>query len=148
MLLIAFTCHTQHKLILNTPHNCLMFVPCIIRHSKNNQHMHWIVPLLYSMYRLPYVSAVVCHHQEASWIHPSYLKCRSNMWYIIYCMFMCYTTYSICISSNSEESKKLPDNGRPLPKHVGACILNKGVVQFSACVGCFCYITQLLAATS
>jgi hypothetical protein len=44
---------------------------------------------------------------------------------------------SICISGNSDESKKLPDDGRPLPKHVRACILNKGVVKFSACVGCF-----------
>jgi hypothetical protein len=24
-------------------------------------------------------------------------------------------------------------------KHVGACILNKELVQFSACVGSFCY---------
>jgi hypothetical protein len=48
-----------------------------------------------------------------------------------------YTTYSICISSNSDESKKLPDDGRQLSKHVGACILNKGVVQFSAYVGFF-----------
>jgi hypothetical protein len=31
-----------------------------------------------------------------------------------------------------DESKKLPDDGRLLPKHVGACIMNKGVVQFSA----------------
>jgi hypothetical protein len=31
-----------------------------------------------------------------------------------------YTTHSICISSNSEGSKKLPDDGRLLPKHVGA----------------------------
>jgi hypothetical protein len=46
-------------------------------------------------------------------------------------------TYSICISSNSHDSKKLPDDGRPLSKHVGACILNKAVVQFSACVGYF-----------
>jgi hypothetical protein len=43
------------------------------------------------------------------------------------------------ISSNSDESDKLPDDGRPLPKHVGACILDKEVVQFSACVGCFHY---------
>jgi hypothetical protein len=43
-----------------------------------------------------------------------------------------HTAYSICISSNSEGSRKLPDNGRLLPKHVGASILNKGVVQFSA----------------
>jgi hypothetical protein len=32
----------------------------------------------------------------------------------------------------SDESKKLPDDGRLLPKHVGAGILNKGLVQFSA----------------
>jgi hypothetical protein len=32
---------------------------------------------------------------------------------------------------------KLPDVDRPLPEHVGACILNKEVIQFSACVGCF-----------
>jgi hypothetical protein len=36
-----------------------------------------------------------------------------------------YTTYSICISSNSDESEKLPDDGIPLAKHVGARILNK-----------------------
>jgi hypothetical protein len=45
--------------------------------SINNQHMHWIIPLLYSIYRLLHVSAVVCHHQGASWIRLSYLKCRS-----------------------------------------------------------------------
>jgi hypothetical protein len=33
---------------------------------------------------------------------------------------------------NSEESKKLPDDGRLLPKHVGANILNIRVVHFSA----------------
>jgi hypothetical protein len=30
-----------------------------------------------------------------------------------------YTTHSICISSNLKGSKKLPDDGRLLPKHVG-----------------------------
>src|SRR5215510_151907 len=29
-----------------------------------------------------------------------------------------YTNYLICISSNSDGSKKLPDDGRLLPKHV------------------------------
>jgi hypothetical protein len=43
-----------------------------------------------------------------------------------------YTTYSTCNSSNSDVYKRLPDDGRPLPKHVGACILNIGVVKFSA----------------
>jgi hypothetical protein len=42
--------------------------------------------------------------------------------------------------SVSDESKKIPDDSRLLPKHVGACILNKGVIKFSACVGCFCYV--------
>jgi hypothetical protein len=46
----------------------------------------------------------------------------------------------VSASSNSDEPKKLPDEGRPLPKHVGAYILNKRVVQFSACVCCFCYV--------
>jgi hypothetical protein len=41
----------------------LMFVPCSIRHSRNNHTMHWIVPLFYSIYWLLHVSAVVCHHQ-------------------------------------------------------------------------------------
>jgi hypothetical protein len=43
-----------------------------------------------------------------------------------------YTTYLFYISSKSDESKKLPDDGRLLPKHVGACMMNKGLVQFSA----------------
>jgi hypothetical protein len=40
-------------------------------------------------------------------------------------------THSICISGNSDGSKKLPNDGRLLPKHVGASILNKGLVKFS-----------------
>jgi hypothetical protein len=46
-------------------------------------------------------------------------------------------TYTICISSNSDESKKLPDDGILLPKHVGACVLNKGVVNQFHSGGCF-----------
>jgi hypothetical protein len=38
----------------------------------------------------------------------------------------------LCITSNSDGSKKLPDDCRLLLRHVGASILNKGVVQFSA----------------
>jgi hypothetical protein len=37
---------------------------------------HWFLPLLYSIYWLLHVSAVVCHHQGASWIRLSYLKYR------------------------------------------------------------------------
>jgi hypothetical protein len=45
--------------------------------------MHWTISLLYSIYRLLHVSAAVCHHQGASWIRPSSLKCISNRWYSI-----------------------------------------------------------------
>jgi hypothetical protein len=61
-----------------------MFIPCIIRCSRNNQHYAPIVPFLYSIYWLLHVSAVVCHHQGASWIHLSYLKYRLNRRYIPY----------------------------------------------------------------
>jgi hypothetical protein len=45
-----------------------------------------------------------------------------------------------CISGNSEGSKKLPDDGRLLPKHVAASIYNKGMVQSVHSVGYFCYV--------
>jgi hypothetical protein len=48
------------------------------------------------------------------------------------------TTYSICISSNSDGSKKLPDDGRLLQKHVGASTYNR-VVQISA----YCWLFLL-----
>jgi hypothetical protein len=56
------------RLLLYKPKHGLMFVPFIIRRSRNNQHYALILPLLYSVYWLLYVSAVVCHHQSAlSW---------------------------------------------------------------------------------
>jgi hypothetical protein len=45
----------------------------------------------------------------------------------------------VCISCNSEGSKKLPEDGRLLPKHVGASIQNKGVVKSVHIVGHFYY---------
>jgi hypothetical protein len=59
------------------------------RLAETTNTIHWSVPLIYSIYRLLHVSAVVCHHQGASWIHLSYLKCRSNVWYII--------QYNVCL---------------------------------------------------
>jgi hypothetical protein len=50
----------------------------------------------------------------------------------IYIYIIWYNTHSILISGNSEGSKKLPDDGRLLQKHVGASIYNKLVVKFSA----------------
>jgi hypothetical protein len=60
-----------------------MFIPCIVRRIRRDQHYALIVPLLYSTYWLLHVSAVVCHHQGASYVLLSYLKCKSNWWYII-----------------------------------------------------------------
>jgi hypothetical protein len=48
-----------------------------------------------------------------------------------------YTTHSICISSNSDGSKKLPDDGGLQPKHVGDSIQNKGVEQSVHIIGHF-----------
>jgi hypothetical protein len=144
--------------------------------------MHWIVPLLYSIYWLLLVLAVVCHHQGVKvlpYVIAFSILLFYYLWNILYiihfyhilthCIFWCYcvilltvhpvvimtfnlfystqgvlhtnsfircifryTTYFICISSTSDGFKKLPDDVRLLPKHVGASMLNKGVVQFSA----------------
>jgi hypothetical protein len=50
-----------------------------------------------------------------------------------------YFTHSICISSNSEGSMKLPDDGRLLSKYVGASIENKEWYNSLHNVGHFYY---------
>jgi len=72
--------------------------------------------------------------------------CAGLSWFRLLCfqaetrnLTLWYTTHSICISSNSEGSTKLPDDGRLLPKHVGASIYNKGLVQSVHIVGHFYY---------
>jgi hypothetical protein len=52
------------------------------------------------------------------------------------------TTHSICISRNSERSKKLHDDGRLLPKHVGTSIQNKGLVQINEY--CWSFLLRLI----
>src|SRR5215510_11959591 len=42
-----------------------------------------LTKLFCSIYWLLHVSAVACHHQGASYIFLSYLKYKSNGWYII-----------------------------------------------------------------
>jgi hypothetical protein len=79
--------------------HCLMFVPCIVRRGRINQQY-----------------AVLC---------TTYLFYIYNIIYIfiyLFYIYILYTTYSICISSNSDGSKKLPDDGRLLPKHAGASV--------------------------
>jgi hypothetical protein len=50
-------------------------------------------------------------------------------------IYLRYTIHSIYTSSNSEGSKKLPDDGRLLPKYVEANTYNKGAVQSVYTVG-------------
>jgi hypothetical protein len=71
----------------------------------------------------------------------SYLNCTSNRWYIIKCMVMRPVCRSVVVPFVVLPSWVHTNDGRLLPKHVEACILNKGVVQFGECVGCLCYIT-------
>jgi hypothetical protein len=56
----------------------LMFTPCIIRRIRNDQLYALICNILYSIYWLLHVSAVDCHHQGASSILLSYVKCNAN----------------------------------------------------------------------
>jgi hypothetical protein len=55
--------------------------------------------------------------------------------YMIYHLIDLYFRYS-------DGSKKLPDDGRLLPKHVGASILNKDVVKIS--VYCWLFLLRII----
>jgi hypothetical protein len=105
---LIFYSNPCHTVFSNLPYNSLIFIPCIIRHSRNDQQYVLIFPLLYSDCR--------------GSVHTGHITTH----------YMIYTTHSVCISSNSEGSKKIPDDGRLLLKHVGASIQNKGVVEISA----------------
>jgi hypothetical protein len=70
-----------------------------------------------------YVYCASQHSWEAKQTEPQHSGTQDTKTYIIW-----YTSYLFCISSNSHGSKKLPDDGRLLPKHVEACILNKEVI--------------------
>jgi hypothetical protein len=68
--------------------SCVIFVPCIIRRSRNNQHY-----------------ALICTTALFYTLAPT-----------------CFGSSLPSSGSNSEGSQKLPDDGRLLPKHVGASI--------------------------
>jgi hypothetical protein len=93
--------------------------------------MHWVVTLLYSIYWLLHVLAVSCHHQGAS--YPSELLEIQIEWvvYHIMCGYVgprnhTLTLYDIpsilFVFHVTQKDKKLPEDGRLLPKHVGASI--------------------------
>jgi hypothetical protein len=128
----------------------------VTRRSRYNQHyaLNCTTPVFNILAPTCFGSSLP---SSGSFLDPSeLLDFRSNRWYIIQFMFMwpvCrnfvvgtttlrhtdhinihYMIYHLfdLKSGNSDGSKKLPDDGRLLPKHVGASILNTGVVQFSA----------------
>jgi hypothetical protein len=109
--------------------NSLMFVPCIARRSINNQH-----------YALIYITSLF--NVQAPTCFGSSLPSSGGLLdpcglleqiggIVLWFPAGSYTTYLFCISNNSHGSKNLRDDGRLLPKHVGACILNTEVIQFS-----------------
>jgi hypothetical protein len=53
----------------------------VVEMTNNKQAL--ALPFLYFIYWLLHVSTVACRHQGASWILPSYFKCKSNGWCII-----------------------------------------------------------------
>jgi hypothetical protein len=120
----------------------LMFVPGIIGRSRNNQHyaMMFSIPLLC-------ILAPTCFGRSlpssGSFLDPSELleiqiewvvyhimcgyvacvpECRGSVCLCFPAECIWYTTYSFCISRTPDGSKKLPDYGRLLPKHVGTSI--------------------------
>jgi hypothetical protein len=70
----------QQKILRTTPLPLPLsdVVKCCEYHGRNNQHHALICTTPLFIYWLLHVLAVVCLHQEASWIHLSYLKYRSN----------------------------------------------------------------------
>jgi hypothetical protein len=136
----------------------LMFLPYIIRRSRNNQHyaLNCATPLFN-------ILALTCFGcrlpSSGSFLDPSELleiQIEEVVYHIIYgCMpcvpvcccsvgttrprhtghvtthYMIYHLFDLYFSGNSGGSKKLPGDGRLLPKHVRASILNKEVLQFS-----------------
>jgi hypothetical protein len=84
--------------------NSLVYVPCIIRNSRNNQRYALIctTPLFYVLAPICYSSSLT---SSGSFLDPSELLEIQIEW-VVYRIMCCYTTYSICISSNSEGSHR------------------------------------------
>jgi hypothetical protein len=96
-----------------------MFVPCVIRRSINNQHYALICTT-----SLFYILAPTCFDSSlpssGSFLDPSELLEIQIEWVVYHVM----CGYVACVPDchNSEGSKMLPDDGRLLPKHLGASI--------------------------
>jgi hypothetical protein len=116
---------TKHK---SQVLRCLMFVPCIIRHSREQPTLHRIVPLLYSIHWLPtcFGSSLPA---SGSILDPSGLLERQIKQVIYHIMYVYMAWVSECRGSVSCASQL---SAYHAAAYVGAYVLNKGVVQFSA----------------
>jgi hypothetical protein len=83
--------------------------------------MHWIISLLYSICRLLHVLPSWQLRSTTNGTTTPQATGHIHLHYMINHLF-------VLLSSNSHGSRKLPDDGRLLPKHVEACILNKEVI--------------------
>jgi hypothetical protein len=108
-----------------------MFVPCIIRRGKTT---NTCIELYHSF--IQYTESYMFRQWSAI-----IRELLGFIWVTLNADRIGGISYNACLCGLCAGvlwlTKKLPDDGRPLPKHVWACILNKGVEQFSECVGCF-----------
>jgi hypothetical protein len=114
-----------------------MFVPCVIRRSRNNQLYALIctTPLFYVLAATCFGSSLP---SSGSFLDPSGLPEIQIEWVVYHIMnhdrtmtvqhtghvtthYIIYYPLDF-ITSNSAGSKKLPDDGRLLPKHVGTSL--------------------------
>jgi hypothetical protein len=98
--------------------------------GRNNQQ-YTLICTTYLFYIMTATCFVSSLPSSVGFLDPSELLGIQIEWvvYHILCGYVacvlesiCCASHSICISSNSKGSKKFPDDGRLLPKHVGASI--------------------------
>jgi hypothetical protein len=116
----------------------LMFVPCIIRRSKNKQHhaRNCTTALFYILALICFGSSLPS--SRSFWIRLSYVKIQIDL--VVYHIMLvkwsgCRSVvvpHVVLPSAAGKHIQKLLDDGRLLPKHVTASISNIAVVQICA----------------
>jgi cytochrome c oxidase assembly factor CtaG len=128
--------HTRCDLQWRYQQTSLMFVPCILDVVEMTNNMHWLYHCFilytgsYIFRQWPAIIRELLRSFRVTWNTNRMGGVSYNAWLRELCAGLSwfpreprqYTTHSICISGNSERSKKLPDDSRLLLKHVGASI--------------------------
>jgi hypothetical protein len=108
-----------------------MFLPCIIRRSGNNQQYALIftTPLFYILAPTCFGSSL---SSSESFLDPSELLEIQNEWVVYQILCGYVACMPVCRGSAcGTTTNRLPDDDRLLPKHIGAGLWYKGVVQIS-----------------